>query len=358
MNVDKIKINHYYWLDLLRFLAALAVVVSHSKGLFIADFADLSPAYQTPIVRVFLSFISQGHLAVLCFFVLSGFLVGGKTLEKIINNSFSYKLYCIDRFVRIMLPLLPSLLLIIIVNVIIGKNYSAFDYLGNLLSLQGVVCDPVSGPLWSLSYEVWCYILMFGIASFFLCGKGLKYGLFVLLVTFLVYTKLHVVYLFVWLLGLICYFMYLNIDMWKIKRINRKISFIVNLLFLLVFDIMVKYYFQKNIQIRYIGELMFSFCFVLLVLNIIQITPKSRVMNFIDSWGSKMAKFSYTLYLSHYAILQLLNLVYPKSCNLDIQTLGIWLLSVIACVLSAYFLYLIGEKHTYGVKQYIKTRIK
>lgn len=67
--------NHNPWLDLFRGVAALMVCFGHIRNAFWVDYGDIQvkawwhvPAY---LVTGF------GHQAVIIFFVLSGFLVGG-----------------------------------------------------------------------------------------------------------------------------------------------------------------------------------------------------------------------------------------------------------------------------------------
>jgi peptidoglycan/LPS O-acetylase OafA/YrhL len=156
--------SHLHWLDLARFIAALAVVITHATSLFLPEFENLPIEQRNIFTHMIFIALKQGHMAVLCFFILSGFFVGGRCIEKIIDKTMSIKSYCIDRFVRIMLPLIPSIILVFIVNNYLGKEVSLLCYLGNLFSLQGILCNPVTGPFWSLSYEVWSYVFMFGIA--------------------------------------------------------------------------------------------------------------------------------------------------------------------------------------------------
>ena len=73
-------------------------------------------------------------------------------------------------------------------------------WLGNLFSLQGICTYSIIEPLWSLSYEVWFYILMGIISLFFVRQKMVFYKIFaipLLLICFLVFTKLSPHYLFI-----------------------------------------------------------------------------------------------------------------------------------------------------------------
>lgn len=146
--------THYYWLDLIRFISAFVVVISHTSIVFSTNYEGLAPEYHTTRNAILYMMLRSGTEAVYIFFILSGFLVGGKAIKRIQNKTFDVLSYTIDRSVRILLPLVPALLITYIANSIIGEYYSIWDYIGNLFSLQNIFVPPVNGVLWSLSYEV------------------------------------------------------------------------------------------------------------------------------------------------------------------------------------------------------------
>lgn len=350
--------EYFHWLDLTRFLAALSVVITHATTLFLPEYEDLPVDDRNIIYHCILVVLKQGHMAVICFFILSGFFVGGRCLEKIMNKSISIKSYCIDRFVRIMLPLIPSLLLVFIMNNYLGRDICGWDYIGNLFSLQGIVCKPVSGPFWSLSYEVWCYIFMLGVALMFcerndrsnikICKSG---GVFITLLCFTVFTLLKEVYIFIWFLGTICYFAYKN-KLFSCVT-TKKLWTCAVLIWLILSDIIIKMFFNIE-EIRIVFELLFGFLFSLFILFLINNPPSLKKARKVDSWGMKLAKFSYTLYLSHYAILQFCASFWSRENRINMYSITGLLGSVAIAVFSAYILYFLGEKHTTIIKQTIK----
>lgn len=97
--------------------------------------------------------------------------MGGKTIERIRNNTFDIRSYTIDRGVRIMLPLFSATLLVIMDNMIRDISNDWLIIIGNLLSLQGVIVPPSVEPLWSLSYEVWFYIFIGCIGVIFMTSN-------------------------------------------------------------------------------------------------------------------------------------------------------------------------------------------
>lgn len=153
------------YLDLVRFLAALAVVAMHVRqfGLVEAPGADLLTLF--------------GREAVMAFFVLSGFVIAYTTAQR----RPSAREYALARAARIYSVALPVLLLAFAcASLVRGHLMTGMDlhyqlakpwfyipfhllFLGDLWSLAEV--PPWLGPWWSLNYEVWYYVL-FGVACY------------------------------------------------------------------------------------------------------------------------------------------------------------------------------------------------
>jgi peptidoglycan/LPS O-acetylase OafA/YrhL len=185
-------------LDLLRGLAALAVCAGHLRGFLFVDYGEIT----TPGIfdRAFYLATSLGHQAVVVFFVLSGYLVGGSALNAFWNNRWSWQQYAMRRMTRLWVVLIPALLLTLVMDSagqhLGGAAYkgslhrlynsgpsqtapadlSPSTFLGNLLFLQTiqVPCYGTNGPLWSLANEFWYYAL-FPLAC--AAGFGLVRGL-------------------------------------------------------------------------------------------------------------------------------------------------------------------------------------
>lgn len=101
------------------------------------------------------------YLAVLFFFCLSGFSIGIKYFQFGSRNE--VKRFIIRRFKRI----LPVTYLALLISFVLRPElFNLFDLLGNLLFLQTPASTQLwfspfcgNGPLWSLSYEMWFYLL-------------------------------------------------------------------------------------------------------------------------------------------------------------------------------------------------------
>ena len=57
----------FYWLDLLRFVSALAVVLGHVRGLSFVQFGDLPESQKSIAVMIFFALTRLGHEAVIVF---------------------------------------------------------------------------------------------------------------------------------------------------------------------------------------------------------------------------------------------------------------------------------------------------
>jgi len=193
----------YHWLDWARFFAAFWVLVVHARSSNWNAYGDLHSEAQTWPVAIFFAVTRLGYEAVIFFFVLSGFLVGGKLLERCLDKSFDVSAYALDRVTRIYVPLVPAVIFSAILAVFRSKQVDLSTVIGNLLGLQGVLVRSVPGnePLWSLAYETWFYV-MAGSLGFALTGHRNRAGAVVLLtVSMLVFTVLDPVLLMTWWLG-------------------------------------------------------------------------------------------------------------------------------------------------------------
>lgn len=122
-----------------------------------------------------------GQEAVMLFFVLSGFVIFWSTpSDTNVLNRKACSEYFLKRFVRIYsVWFLAVLVMAVIASVTVGRAGfdSLYTVIGNFLMLQdfgyvkpAVICDPIfgDGPLWSLHYEWWFYVMF----PFALCLKS------------------------------------------------------------------------------------------------------------------------------------------------------------------------------------------
>lgn len=353
--------QHFYWLDWLRFLAALMVVVGHARLGSWVEWRQLGGGHCIKMVFAFFCAVTRtGMEWVIVFFVLSGFLVGGKVLERVSKCTFDGSVYTIDRFSRIYLPLVPALLLTMGISFILGEHISVWEFFGNLLGLQGIWSDSFAGniPLWSLAYEMWFYLLAGFIAVAMDSRFRVKpWAYFGMVLCLGVFTKLNVTFLFCWGLGVSTYSLTkINIghNVFWVGCSTMFVGFVLSQLQSesISFDI---HYLRQFIPSRNISLLILSLGLALVIPFISQRQPSVRWLATLERFGNRLATFSYTLYLTHYPVLQLWDHFGPeKFRSFNLESIAWFLVKIAACLCIAWLLYLPFEAQTARLRDWFK----
>jgi peptidoglycan/LPS O-acetylase OafA/YrhL len=350
--------NKYPVLDFLRFGASLVVMLSHLRDQYFAPYGETLCG--SALFRAAFFFATRlGLESVVLFFVLSGYLVGGMSLERSIDGQFSPAKYTIDRFTRIYTPLVPTLLIALTICLATHTPFSVGNFFVNLFSLQGVFGNPfpMAGALWSLSYEVWFYIL-FGAL---LClvrqsSRMLKLMLLSLvLLSGFVFSRLIATWLFVWLAGMACYF---------IGRPKHCRLFLPAALAIVALGVSLTQITSKTSQVdfrsfRFVDQ---SVAILVLALGLALLLPlaahvrlNSRRGKRVAKAGGLLASFSYSLYLAHLPVEQLLlnvGLLHRHNV-LNAETLAGYFAMALFQLLVAYGFYFCFERHTPWLRQWL-----
>jgi peptidoglycan/LPS O-acetylase OafA/YrhL len=143
-------------LEALRGLAALLVVWGHATG----PTSNLDPSY-SPAPNWF--YTGSGHLSVLVFFALSGYVIGLAHAKPLTSGT--VWTYLQKRFVRIYPIYACCLALAILVTA--QASYSATTVIGHFTLTQGIFSAviPAISPSWSISFEVLFYVLFVPISA-------------------------------------------------------------------------------------------------------------------------------------------------------------------------------------------------
>jgi peptidoglycan/LPS O-acetylase OafA/YrhL len=170
----------YGLIDLLRWGSACLVALGHARNLLFVDYGAV--AHPSPSLKAFYALTGLGHEAVIAFFVISGYLVGGGLVVHGATRA-SLPNYFIHRFSRIYIVLLPALAMTALLDLLgalaqpslynqpgwatvldfsAADRHGAFIFACNVINLQDAFCPSFgsNGPLWSLAYE-WFYYLTF-----------------------------------------------------------------------------------------------------------------------------------------------------------------------------------------------------
>ena len=354
--------KHFYWVDWMRFVAAFMVVVCHARGYNWVEWVSLSKVYQTPFIELFFASTRAGLEWVVVFFVLSGFLVGGGVISRCLQGTFDYRLFTIDRISRIWVPLIPCLVLSLGVALFCGLQFSLADMVGNALGLQGIFFKSFAHnePLWSLSYEVWFYVIIGSLGVILTAGSRPRMVAFSTLVMgFAVFTKLSPNFLLCWLLGAFSYFLISE---------RKRYGLMIAALLLAVSGAAISQLQSESLSLsrntllsflpcRNIATLIESAGIGLLIASICRIQPASQVMVRVDKLGTTLAAFSYTLYLTHYPILGLWEHFIPeRSPSFTAISFAIFVAKICSCLLVGWLLYLPFEAKTSVVRGWLRSR--
>mgnify|MGYP002623569499 CR=1 FL=1 len=221
--------------------------------------------------------------------------------------------------------------------------------------------ESLVSPFWSLSYEVWFYVILLSIALMFRDKQSKRWvGLGLLFVCILIFScKLKPHYLLIWFMGA---FFYLT----KPKKFSAVICWGSLLLFVASIALWQMSSASHSIETVWkansseLIEVLMSVFFGLFIQQVILLEPKRKWTAAIDRYGTKLAAFSYTLYLAHRIVfLPVYHFITNKrSAYLDIKGIAGWLLLVFFTMLICWLLYLAFEKNTAKVKKQIKTKFK
>ena len=171
--------------DLVRALAATAVVACHVRSLFLTDFTGGA----SPLVSGLYFATGLGDEAVTVFFVVSGFWIGRSCLRRLAADDWSWKTFLFERLTRLMIVLAPALVLGGVFDIIgryglmspvhlgrqgnvilhydVATHLTLGGFLANAVFLQTLAAPTFgsNGPLWSLCNEFWYYLWFAAIAS-------------------------------------------------------------------------------------------------------------------------------------------------------------------------------------------------
>lgn len=353
------KKRRYYWLDWARFLAAFWVLIVHARGFTWVRYADIQQEFKGFFTATFFALTRVGHEAVLFFFVLSGFLVGGKLIERCLHGEFDVNSYVVDRATRIYVTLIPAIALSVLLGLLRSKYTEPQVLIGNLLGLQGVFVDSVAGnaPLWSLAYETWFYILAGAIATSLVAKSNRLLAFVLVLASILVFVKLDFVLLMTWWLGAISYFV----------REPKKATLLIGIAGTLLGgffmqltseseSMRISWIYLDNIP-RNVFVLIYSGSIALIVSSIANWNPKSFHLQKFEWLGSKFSTFSYSLYLTHYPLLVFWSHLTPdKQVALDFSAFCLFFLRIFTCISVALIFYALFERHTINIRRWLIAR--
>ncbi|MFG0462321.1 acyltransferase family protein [Pseudomonas sp. yb_1] len=327
-------------LDSIRALSAFVVLIGHTNQTLLYPTLGMG--------ATFIGFFTQ--LSVMVFFVLSGFLIGKSICNNTSKNAtFSIKQYAIDRAIRIYPPLIAALMLMVALSIIApyffpsGTNSflsipdatfvrtgfhvvsqdlfptlaflnefktlipSSLDAIGFLNEFK-VYTPAANGPLWSLSIEVWYYAAA---AAIFVwpTRKALSLALALVILSVTYTNQLFFMLAPVWFAGLGLAIIHHRKPSMNNRLFSRLFAFmsitvIISVVIVLIGEPSGKgLWLNRMNHFRLASGLWFA-CFLALLMGGAAKFPKLL---------HSQAKYSYTLYVTHFPIMLFLLGVFQKN---------------------------------------------
>ena len=326
MNSKEVTKTHLPFLDLFRSIAAFLVVLEHARNYLWKDYGELT----APSVLIKgLYFVSQlGHEAVMIFFVLSGMVVGRCVVDACERGRWSWREYMFARLSRLWVVLIPAIIATLIIDriSILSAPFGSFVHvggfahiqqvpleehlsipvlLGNIFFLQGILVPTFgsNGPLWSLSYEFWYYVIFPLIWVAFYRRQAWLGQIICLLLTaiILLFVGRGIALHFpIWLLGVSAHLArnYAN----KLPRTGVLVGVCFAGMCTVALMGASRLGIFTTLNLVLPGEFIMSACFAALVCLAIQFEEPQ----WLAKISAFLASFSYTLYLVHLPVLTIL----------------------------------------------------
>lgn len=363
------------WLDVARGLAAIEVLAFHCYQLM---FLERLPSADDGLLidwcyRVLWALSGHGVSAVMVFFVLSGYLVGGPALVKARSGRLKTIDYFAARSARLYVVVAPALLLslgaYIVTRHLSGWTTFVASHQGlwdsarlfsasaspatavcNLMFLQTITCSEFAGNLawWSLSNEFWYYVLIFALVSL---PRTPLWGIVVLVVFALFGIAEHAdasgthvglkfaFYFLIWGLGALVYALVAPLRIWL-----AGFAAALGIIYLAVSHGLMPHW---AAQMAMVG--------LATAAAIVCLERTSLALPSFLSITKDTAKFSFSLYATHYPILVLLNVALSSTlAPFSFASLGLSATFMVCCVLISCLFYLAFERHTPAVRTWLQ----
>lgn len=378
--MTKTTTQQLLWLDLLRGIAALIVLMGHLRSVLFQDYETI----QNPnaVAKAFYFITGFGHQAVILFFVLSGFFIIKSIHDAHQKNNWSWKHYLLNRLSRLWMVLIPGLILgafwdqlglhlnpqfdiytgaikhLVYFN---PQGHLGLDvFLGNLFFLQTIFFPTygTNGALWSLSNEFWYYIIFpclyiaYQVRAAF-SKRLIFFFIGMLLLSAFQFFSLDVAthprdYFFIWMFGGLALFLS-----------RQALSFFKKpMTSLLMAGLLIGMLLGIRLQFLPLifNDWGLGIVTIFLVCGLSQIEMRSSLLEKVSTF---LSNISYTLYIVHLPFVvfissQLASQRLDFSSNNMLKYLGIFLVTIAY----AYVVYYVFERNTSRVKSYIQKFIK
>jgi peptidoglycan/LPS O-acetylase OafA/YrhL len=308
-----------------------------------------------------------GHVAVLIFFLLSGWLVGGSLLNKLDRPQILTS-YAIDRLTRMWIVLVPAFVLTLVLATLSNavepdhfsfapqNEFSGAAFLGNLVGMQGMAVPRFGGnfSLWSLANEMWYYAL-FPLLLLYFSARTRLARVGSLLVSALIASQLLVditLYFLLWMLGVV--FSRIRIVLPRPMRWALVLALVAVVVYCRLEGSI-----GTLIVETFPEDLLISLIFLCVLSSLQYPADRTRPGNRLALLVAKLAPFSFTLYVVHYPILLTIKqFLRPHGIGhlsaRDPSSLIVYGALFLAIVIFAYLFHLPFEAQTHRLRGFVK----
>jgi len=368
---------------LMRGLAALEVAAAHLRAEMFPGLREIvGPSLHYQLLAFATGF---AHQAVVVFFLISGWLVGGSLLDKAGRASPAprgaaatagapWRAYAIDRLTRLWTVLVPALCLMLLVGGLTGaidparasfalaNDYSATTFIGNLVGLQTVLVKNFSGnyALWSLANETWYYVQFPLLLIVFTSRSRMRQAgaaaVLVLLAASLPFPI--TLYFALWLLGA------------GFSRIRIACGNALRAALLAMSAASAVYFrlYGSNDDLgtaSFLQDLVISLPLLALLSSTrAPSTRRSPALHLVARTAHVLSEFSFTLYVTHLPVIKLLRHVGQQMLGRDRLSpaagpdYAIYAGMLLVLLAAAWVSYLLFEAHTFRVRRAIKNALR
>lgn len=366
--------SRFVWYDLIRGVSALAVLASHLRAMLLVDFTAIQNP--NPAHKIFYFLSGLGHEAVMVFFVLSGFFVGGNVIKN--REKFSWVSYANARLCRLYVVLIPALVLTLILDTVTGWyapgalegsltaiwnsgptparpwSMDLATFTGNVFFVQTILTQVLgtNSPLWSLAYEFWYYVLFplaftaMGLvkasAKTRIISAGLALGLAAALPSGILASGI------IWSFGVLLSIMP-----------SPRTKFAVPLVLVLSCCFFTSLVATKTNQVSNLaGEFLVAVCFTLLAIFLKGNT--GRLTEVVKTPARWLSEVSFSLYVVHFPIVFLAGAVWYKGKQWQPDGTGMLLFFAwfVGIVLAGGCFWWLFERHTNRIRFAIADRLQ
>lgn len=255
----------------------------------------------------------------------------------------------------IFIPLIPACLLTAAVETFLFRQPTPIgQFIANMVGLKEIVTDSLAtNPvLWSLTYEIWFYILA-GALAYAVSKRANAISVLVLTACGLVFAILQTRYLVFWMFGA---FISTRIDI-RFKGPLALIGLCCGLLGAGFYELAADS--RSVTSIAYVPPIVADYmkCIgVAVTLPFLAGETVNRSLWRIRPLAAALAGFSYTLYLTHRPSDAALGLLFDRAELLSVHSFAIYGCRILICLAVAVGLYFIFERNTGAVRRMFRKR--